>query len=531
MIGRRMNALRIRRAIVAAVAAPLLLALAGCSGARESVAAGPVPLPDELIVTRTDISLVPMTGLNSDADDFGLTMPLDTTLAFFTSNRRGAPGAHSIFTARSTGGAWTPARLAVELNNERSNGTPCIAPGGEMMYFAGCDYGLGDCDLYRVETGPRGGLADDVTPWTIPSNMGLPVNSGYWDSQVCMSSDGAALYFSSNRPGGLGGKDIWSCRRKRDGTWDEPVNLGERINTSFDEISPWLSPDGRTLFFSSNGHPGLGRFDVFAVEEIGGVRVLTNMGTPINSRFDEITFSMSAAGDRAFVASNREGAKGYDLFEITPVPVDVDPLVIVDGTVLDSKGRPTSATIIVTDLITTSTIGVFNTDPHTGTYAVVLPRGYDYSITAQALDHLFHSERVDVAFGLEKTAHRTVNFRLDPISGSVRLLVSFPENESSLERISMSDLDRAALFLRANANVRVEIAGHADAGEAGQSAAALSLARAQAVKAYLVGNRVPADRIDVKGYGASQPIGDDKTPEGRVMNRRVEMRVLIGTSP
>lgn len=504
----------------------LAAVIAGCSGPRSTTASGPVPLPEELIVTRADIEIRALSGLNSEADEFGLTMPLDTTVAYFTSSRAGSPGRHSIYLSRSRAGSWSPPALAIEINNDRSNGTPSISPGGDMMYFSGCDYGLGDCDLYRVESGPRGSIPEEITPWTIPINAGLPVNSAYWDSQVCLSSDGGALYFSSDRPGGLGGKDIWVSRRGRDGSWETPLNLGELINTAFDEVTPWLSPDGRTLFFSSNGHSGLGRFDVFAVEEIGGVRVLTNMGTPVNSRFDEISYTMSAAGDRAFVASNRGTGTGYDLFEIVPVPVPVDPIMLVSGSVTDAKGRPTSATITITDLVNLRPVGVFNTDPHTGRYALVLPRGYDYAITAQALDHLFQSERIDVPFGLEANEQRRIDFQLQTISGSVRLLVFFPDGQSALERISIADLDRAALFLRTNPEVRVEIAGHTDAGGTGAENQAISLARAQAVKAYLVGNRVPADRIEVKGYGATQPIGDNNTVDGRALNRRVEMRIL-----
>ncbi|MBC8144548.1 MAG: OmpA family protein [bacterium] len=279
------------------------------------------------------------------------------------------------------------------------------------------------------------------------------------------------------------------------------------------------------MFFSSNGHPGLGQFDVFAVEELGGVKVLTNMGAPINSRYDEISFTMSAAGNRAFVASTRGERVGYDLYEIVPVPVAIDPMMFASGTVRDSKSRPTAATITVTDLVNNYTVGVFNTDPHTGRYALVLPRGFDYAITAQSLDHLFHSERIDVPFGLEQNAERMIDFKLQPISGSVRLLVFFKDDESSLERVSVSDLDRAALFLRANPTVRVEIAGHNDL-DGPKENKSVALERAQAVKAYLVGNRVPADRIDVKSYGASQPIGSNETADGRALNRRVEMRIL-----
>ncbi|MBC8144547.1 MAG: PD40 domain-containing protein [bacterium] len=192
--------LRARR--VAALAVTALL-LAGCGGGRSTTAAGPVALPEELIVTRADIRVLPLTGINSERDEFALSMPLDTTFAYFTSSRSGATGPHSIFASQSLAGSWTLPVLAVELNNERSNGMPSVSPGGDMMYFTGCDYGLGDCDLYVVQSGPRGALPMSVTPWMNPHNVGLPVNSAYWDSQVCLSSDGGAMYFASDRPCGL----------------------------------------------------------------------------------------------------------------------------------------------------------------------------------------------------------------------------------------------------------------------------------------------------------------------------------------
>jgi outer membrane protein OmpA-like peptidoglycan-associated protein/Tol biopolymer transport system component len=499
---------------------------AGCFSSSKFSSTPAPALPDSLI-ERRDLTVVPMTALNSPADDFALTMPLDTTIVLFTSARAGSSGKHSIYQSKSSGSTWTVPVLAVLVNNEQSNGMPSITPGGESMVFTGCDFGLGDCDIYRVDVGPRGSIPEPLIPWSIPTNQGIGVNGLYWDSQASISSDGSVLYFSSDRPGGIGGKDIWRCRRKRDGTWEEPVNAGPRVNTPFDEVTPWFSPDGKTLIFSSDGQPGLGGFDIFSVTEVMGVEMVSNLGTPINSSADEIAFSFSADGRHSFFASNRSGgAGGYDIYTVTPSPVDIDPLEIVSGVVRGIKGKPVFARIEVVDLTSSLSLGTFSTDPYTGRYAVVLPRGYNYALTAQAPGYLFSSEQVLVPADLEHDASRVRDFTLQPINGSVRLLLFFKDNDRNLERESMNDLDHLAIFLLANPTLTIEIAGHTD--NQGDAAAniALSTERAQAVKSYLVGNRVDADRIRVKGYGSSQPISSNDTEEGRALNRRVEMRVI-----
>ncbi len=505
------------------VACALLAAGCGSSG---SIARKPPRLgPEE--VRKTEAILTPVRGINTAADEFGLTMPLDSSIIFFSSSRGEATGKHSIFYSRLNGSGWDVPSLAPVINNAQSNGFPSITPGGEAMYFTGCDYGFGDCDLYRVEVGPRGAVPHATIPWSIPTNLGLRVNGVYWDSQPCISADGSILYFSSNRPGGFGGRDIWYCRRNKDGSWDRPINAGERINTSFEEISPWLSPDGQTLFFSSNGHPGLGGYDIYAASTMAGGTSVEHLGTPINSSADEISLSLSSDGRRAFVASNRSGGEGgYDLYQVSPVPVQVDPLMVVRGTVRDEKGKPIIATIQVTDLTSDLSMGTFRTNPEDGLYSIVLPRGYNYSLTAQAPGYLFSSRQVLVPRDLERDAQRRIDFGLQPINGVVRLLVFFPPNEANLQRESRGDLARVGEFLLANPSITVEIAGHTD--NSGDSKAALSLSRerAQAVKSYLVGNRIPTDRIKVVGYGATQPIAANDTEEGRAMNRRVEMRII-----
>ena len=182
----------------------------GCGSSGETMNR-PSNLPDEMVPVRTDISITNLTSLNSSRDDFGLTMSLDTSLAFLTSGRSEANGLHSIFWSRSTPSGWQVPQLAVEVNNEESNGMPSITPGGEIMYFTGCNVGFGDCDLYHVSSGLRGKVPEETTAWTIPRNLGLTLNGSYWESQPSIASDGSMMVFSSDRPGGFGGRDIWDC--------------------------------------------------------------------------------------------------------------------------------------------------------------------------------------------------------------------------------------------------------------------------------------------------------------------------------
>jgi len=500
---------------------------AGC-GSSTTTVTSPLLLEGKEI-ERTAMTLTPLDALNSAADDFGATMPIDSNVILFSSGRQGATGPHSIFISRRLGGAWSAPELAVELNTPQSNGTPSITPGGESIYFAGHEYGFGDADIYRADVGPRGSLPSGMIPWSIPMNLGLRVNGIGWESQPCIAADGSVLYFSSDRPGGFGNRDIWLCKRRDDGTWDYPVNAGEAINTPFDEVSPWLSPDGQTLFFSTNGRPGLGSFDVFSATMISGVTAVAHLGTPINSAGDDICFSLSSNGKHAFMASNRAGGKGgLDLYEVSPVPVVIDPLMVVRGSVQGADGKPLVATLQVTDLTSNEPMGTFISDPESGLYTVMLLRGYNYALTAQAPGFLFNSRQVLVPRDLERDSEERVDFTLQPINGTIRLLVFFKPNESNLQRESTSDLDRTVAFLRAHPELKVEIAGHSDNSGDATAALELSRLRAQAVKSYLVGNRIQGDRITVKGYGSTQPIANSDSDEGRAMNRRVEMRVTGG---
>ena len=510
---------------------PLTLLVVGCGGSTVTLER-PSSLPEALLPKRTDLTIALWNGINTNRDDFGGTMGLDTTLLFFTSSRTGSLGLHSIWWSRRTGEAWTVPALAAAVNTAESNGMPSMSPGGEVMHFTGCNYGFGDCDLYRVTSGLRGSVQRETVPWSIPRNLGAGVNGLYWDSQPSISSDGSLLFFASNRPGGFGGRDIWLCIRAQDGGWGVPINAGEAVNTPFDEVTPWVAPDCRTLYFSSNGHPGIDGFDIYSVglEPDGGLRITTeaeNLGRPINSEAHDMAFSLSADGSRAFLSSTRSGGLGgYDIYSVSEAPFAVEALGIVEGSVVDTEGRGLLADVEVVNLGNGNVIGRFQTDPETGRYRLVVRRGFRYAVTAAAPGYLYSTQMLIVPPTLGSNTRYDLEHTLRTMEGWVELLVFFAPGSSILELESSVDLNRAVTFLQANPDLRVEIGGHTDSEGSPEENRILSQERAESIRAYMVGNRIDPDRIRAVGYGATRPIADNATEAGRARNRRVEMRVM-----
>lgn len=480
-------------------------------------AQGP-PVPN-----RADVQITPL-GINSSDDDFAPVVLRGGQTIVFTSARSGE---QRLWRSERTSSGWDlPGEMVPALENTSQAGTAALTPDGSFMIFAAYEWdgpdslrGYGRTDLYSAE------LAGGV--WTNIRNLGPEVNSSYWDSQPTLSVDGRTIFFASDRPGGRGGTDIYTSTRTASG-WTRPVNLGDPVNTQFDEMTPSIAPDSKSLFFSSTGHGGAGGFDLF-VAKGGSLRgtgwnQIENMGTPINSGGNEHYFISIPNSQNSYFASDRGG--DLDIYTAVPNPFPPEALVTVSGVVRDRADRtPIAADITVTDLSSGEVVANYRTDGQTGNYYVVLARGRRYSITATAPDYIFYSDEYSVPPTAQgQDLKRDIDLsRLG--QGTTRLLVFFDFDKADLKNESKPDLSRAIEFLRQNPNIRVEIAGHTDSVGNESYNKKLSQSRSESVRQYLVQGGIDAGRMIAKGYGEEQPIADNGTEEGRARNRRVEMRV------
>jgi outer membrane protein OmpA-like peptidoglycan-associated protein len=454
--------------------------------------------------------------VNTSDEDFAPLVLGNGRLMYFTSDQ---DGKQDIYTALSQAGTWgQPMKLGETVNNDANDGGSSMTPDGHWMVFTSCERPdtRGDCDLYLAEY--VGGQWRNVVPLA-------SLNSPAWESQPSISADGLMLLFASDRPGGSGGVDLYMARRTYGGEWGMPVNLGPQLNTAGDEGSPFIAPDNKTLYFSSNGLPGMGGFDIYVTKlSAGSWSAPENAGTPINSEYDDMFLVTQIGTDNVYFSSTRPGGEGgYDLWVGVPNPLPPSAVTAVIGQVADSKSKaPIGATLTVRDIATNEIVSSFASDDQDGNYVVILQPGRGYVITAEAAGYLFYSERFDVpADAKNSTVRKDILMTRD----IVRLLVFFDFDKATLQRESFVDLDRAVQWLKANPSVKVELAGHTDNVGSREYNKRLSEERAHAVMDYLVSRGVAASRLTSGGYGMDEPIATNETEEGRAQNRRVEFRV------
>ncbi len=501
------------------------------------------------------IEIVPIE-FNSTADDFSPTLTKFGRLMYFTSERGG--DGQKIYEVERTSGGWTvPDELSGDVNDALHCGSVAITPDGQFMVFAAYDHDagtLGRTDLYSARK------VDGE--WTDVKNLGQNINSSFWDSQPSLSSNGTVLFFSSDRPGGLGGTDIYFATMDTRGNWSVARNIGSNVNTAYDEMTPVISDDSRLLSFASNRPGGQGGFDIY-LSQVRNTSFMsaTNIGMPINSTADEYFYETVSNSKKAYFSSNRDnGVGGLDIYmaieytpsgkrridlndpqlEITKYEDDVyydhfdisklssGPVLKVTGVVYDGRTKqPIGTDIIVTDLRTGKKYASLHSDDEGGDYYVVLEPGGEYSVTAQEDGYLFLSEQYNVAED-EKGHTIDKDYYLMPAEGGAqtRLLIYFDFDKTDLKDESIPELERVIEFLRNNPDINIMIEGHTDDVGSDEYNNKLSLERADAVKNYIVSAGIKPDRIKTKGFGKKQPLVEDKSDEARAMNRRVEMRVL-----
>ena len=425
---------------------------------------------------------------------------------------------------------WLPRKkMEYPLNTSFDEGASCISPDGRYLVFTGChrDDGFGNCDLYWSK---RIGET-----WTKPRNFGEPVNTISWDANPTFAADGKTIFFSSNRPGGVGGKDIWKTTMLEEGVFSEPVNLGKPINTSADEITPFFHPNGVTLYFSSSGHKGMGGEDLFysTLNADGSWSEPVNLGYPINTIDNEIGLIVNAMGDKAYIATNKKGGFGdMDLywFEMPEALRPKPSVTYFKGRIFDNNdNHPLAAVFELVDLETKKVIVSSTSDPSTGEFLVCLPTNSRYALNVSKDRYLFHSENFTIngEYSKMQPYQKDVSLKRIEVGESVVLKnVFFDFNLSVLKPESQVELDKLFVLLRQNPQMRVEISGHTDNVGSEEHNLTLSENRAKAVFNYLVSKGIREDRMRFSGYGYSVPIAPNDTEEGRALNRRTEFKII-----
>jgi outer membrane protein OmpA-like peptidoglycan-associated protein len=494
----------------------------GCASSNQNA----VTIRRDQVTDHPEVQVVRLPeGVNTTDDDFGLVQGPAGTYAILTSNRGTGEGRQDLWRSNFSLGMIKedPAKATFTqlegVNTGENEGTATFTPDGLTMIFAAAGRGdeTGRSDLYQ---------ADRVgNQWTNIRNL-RALNSEEWESHPTLSADGRTLYFVSDREGGIGEQDIYVSTRVGE-NWTAPQNLGPVVNSPYHEASPFIAADGRTLYYSSLGKPGLGGYDVFVTRNTGGVwSTPENAGTPVNSEADEMFFSAELGTLHAFVASNRDTSLGgLDVFSVEPNPFAPGGVTVVSGIVRDANTRaPLSAAISVTNLKTGEEVARFRSDDQTGRYLVVLQPGETYSITAEAEGYLFYSDQYEVVRRTDVALQHDIDL-YPTLSGRTRLLVFFDFNSATLKRESFPDLNRAVNVLKENPNMLVTVGGHTDSVGSDSYNQKLSQDRANSVKEYIVRQGINGSRIDAVGYGETRPIADNGTEEGRALNRRVEFLV------
>jgi outer membrane protein OmpA-like peptidoglycan-associated protein/Tol biopolymer transport system component len=476
--------------------------------------------------------------VNSEFNDYMPQSNPTGKIIYFTSTRKGSPfnsdsydrdfqWGEDIYLMEKTANGWTdPKTLPAPINSKNNDGCASFSGDGQTMVYSACsrDEGIGSCDLY-IST-----LVG--SEWSEPKNMGNVVNSSDWDAQPALSADGSMIIFASNRTGGYGGEDLYMITKNVFGEWGVPSNLGPVINTPSSENAPFFGADGKTLYFSSNGHPGFGGYDIFVSTFMDGKWTPPrNLGSPLNSDKDDKYFTIGGNGEVGYFASSREGGKGmYDLYSIKiPESMRPQPTVVVSGIVSNAKdNKPVQSWVMVEDLETGDLIATNKSNSVTGKYLAVLPSGRNYSVSANKEGFFFYSAKFEVPSG-SKYQELTLNIPLKPLEKGAKVILNnifFETGKATLTPESKGELNRAVELLKTNPTMKIEISGYTDNVGSAASNMTLSQNRATSVLNYLVTGGIDASRLTPKGYGPNQPIASNDTPEGRQANRRTEFLIL-----
>lgn len=497
--------------------------------------------------------------VNSTSHDYAPLITADESTLIFTSRRKGSTGNEvasdnnfyeDIYITRKQNDTWTPPeKLGENINTPFHDAAIAFAPDGKQVFIY---YSVGNGDIFVSNL--------DGDNWSKPKPLGANINSKYRELSASLTADGKKLYFSSDRPGGFGGLDIYVSELQDDGTWGPAVNAGPKINTKEDEDAPFIHPEDNMLYFSSRGHYGMGGYDIFRSPNVNGKWGRPrNLGFPINTARDEIYFVIGASNKTGYYATAKnDGLGGNDIYSILmdqrdyvamqktksidteessepEIELKIDKnlssaLIVFSGNVIDANTKePVRAKLVLSDNSKNLVVAVKYTDPKSGKFEIQIPANQNYGLTVEKDGYLFHSRSFKKT---TLTANKKINatIRLKPADVGSRVILKnifFDSGKSDIKPESISELDRIYELLNRTPNLRVQINGHTDnVGDANYNKT-LSRKRAKAVERYLISYGIVPGRLSAKGFGEEKPlVSNDDEIGGREINRRTEIEII-----
>ncbi len=463
-------------------------------------------------------------GINTPVYEYSPVVSADGLSMIYTTVRpKQGRNIEDFYISMYKDGAWQQGvPLPGNINTNKNEGAHCITSNGKFIFFTACgrSSGVGSCDIY-ISINNNG-------KWSQAINLGREVNTSAWDAHPAISPDGTTLIFSSTRPGGKGKKDLWMVKFNR-GHWGVPTNISE-LNTSGNEVTPFFHADGKTLYFSSDGLPGMGGKDFFISrydDKINEWGKPINLGYGINSSRDEYSLTVARDGKTAYFSTDALPGEGkMDIFSfVLPERDRAIRTVYLKGKIIDVETKEiiTNSELTIVDLETQKPLNSIYID--NGNYMVLLPIDRTYAIVAMASNYLLYSSTFE--FSVDSIIDFQVkNIELQRFKVGMKMNLNniyFESGKYEILKKSYFELDLLVTYLMKYSNYKVKIIGHTDNIGTDEDNLELSLNRSKSVKKYLIDKGIKQERLETFGKGESQPVSENDTPQGRKKNRRTEI--------
>ncbi len=498
--------------------------------------------------------------VNSEYNEINPMIAPDGRTLYFArishpNNTHGEKGSQDIWYSEfdEASKQWGPARrMGFPLNKDEYNCAYSITPDGQTMLVKG-QYNNGNYETRGFSTSKK-----TAGGWAPPQKIDIPnyvnLSKGQFDCGF-LSADGKVLMMAFSEKKNSKEDDVYVSFRQKDGSWSKPMDLGPEVNTKFTETTPFLAPDGATLYFSSDREGGLGSNDIYVTKRVDKTwkhwSKPVNLGPKVNTDGYDAYYTLGASGDYAYLTTFKSTLGKGDIVRVkltddqpTNQPGKVgggddvaqtdvtrpDPVALISGKVIDqTTGKPIEARIVYQTLPDGVEAGEATSDPITGEYKIVLPYGQKYSMRAIAKDFIAEGDNVDLTQmkGFQEIKGKELKLVPIEIGRTVRLNnIFFDTGKSELRPESGPELDRLVTTLNEAPKIVIEVRGHTDNTGSNEINAKLSQDRADAVREYFISKGIEPDRVGSKGFGESKPVATNDTDDGRQQNRRVEFLIV-----